>query len=268
MSGASGPGGAYGPGWVARLLSLGTALYLVLPILIVLPVSMTDQRFLSLPHHGLSLRHFGTVLASPEWLGSIWQSFRIALAATVLAVTAGTLFAVAAWRLDRRLTRLLMALMLLPLIVPSIVYAVGLYRYFGWWDLLDRFAGVVLAHGVTGIPYVVITVSASLASFDPRLEQAARGMGASLSQVLRWVILPRIAPGIVSGAIFAFIHSWDELVMVLFIASRDVFTLPRRIWDGINENLDPAMAAVAVLLIGLTVLLLLLDLLVRRRQQG
>jgi putative spermidine/putrescine transport system permease protein len=241
---------------------------LVLPILVVLPVSLTDQRFLSLPQDGVSLRHYATVFASPEWLGAIWQSFRIAAAATLIAVGAGTLFAVAAWRLDTRLTRLLVALMLLPLIVPSIVYAVGLYRYFAWWDLLDRFAGVVIAHAVTGIPYVVITVSASLAAFDARLEQAARGMGASLRQVLAWVILPRIMPGIVSGAIFAFIHSWDELVIVLFIASRDVFTLPRRIWDGINENLDPAMAAVAVLLVLLTVLLLLLDIAVRRRRDG
>jgi len=114
----------------------------------------------------------------------------------------------------------------------------------------------------------VITVSTALAAFDPRLEQAARGMGASLSQTLRWVILPRIAPGILSGAIFAFIHSWDELVMVLFIASRQVFTLPRKIWDGINENLDPSMAAVAVLLILFTVILLGLDLALRRRREG
>jgi putative spermidine/putrescine transport system permease protein len=126
---------------------------------------------------------------------------------------------------------------------------------------------VTLAHGVTGIPYVVITVSTALAAFDPRLEQAARGMGASLSQTLRWVILPRIAPGIASGAIFAFIHSWDELVMVLFIASREVFTLPRKIWDGINENLDPTMAAVAVLLIGFTILLLALDGALRARRE-
>jgi putative spermidine/putrescine transport system permease protein len=113
----------------------------------------------------------------------------------------------------------------------------------------------------------VITVSTALAAFDPRLEQAARGMGASLSQTLRWVILPRIAPGIFSGGIFAFIHSWDELVMVLFIASRDVFTLPRRIWDGINENVDPAIAAVAMILILFTLLLLLLDQFVRRRRE-
>jgi putative spermidine/putrescine transport system permease protein len=260
--------GAYRPGPFGTGLAWAVAVYLVLPISIVIPVSMTDQRFLSLPQEALTLRHYGTVLASPEWLGAIWQSFLIAVASTMLAVTAGTLCAVGCWRISRRSTDLIRALMLLPIIIPSIVYAIGLYRYFAGLDLLDRFLGVVIAHGVTGIPYVVITVSTALAAFDPRLEQAARGMGASLGQTLRWVILPRIAPGVVSGAIFAFIHSWDELVIVLFIASRDVFTLPRRIWDGINENLDPAMAAVAVLLVVFTTLLLLLDLTLRGRRNG
>lgn len=260
--------GAYGTGPAGRGLAWATALYLVLPILIVVPVALTDQRFLSLPQEGMSLQHFRTVLASPEWLGSIWQSFTIAVASTVLSVAAGTLCAIGCWRISSRATELVRLLMLLPLIIPSIVYAIGLYRYFGPLGLLDRFLGVVIAHGVTGIPYVVITVSTALAAFDPRLEQAARGMGASLSQTLRWVILPRIAPGILSGAIFAFIHSWDELVMVLFIASRDVFTLPRRIWDGINENLDPAMAAVAVLLVLFTLLLLMADRALRRRTEG
>src|SRR3954468_5221299 len=187
---------------------------------------------------------------------------------TLIAVTAGTLCAIGCWRIGRRSTELVRALMLLPLIIPAIVYAIGLYRWFGTLDLLDRFLGVTLAHGVTGIPYVVITVSTALAAFDPRLEQAARGMGASLGQTLRWVILPRIMPGIASGAIFAFIHSWDELIMVLFIASRQVFTLPRKIWDGINENLDPTMAAVAVLLILFTILLLILDMTLRAGQDG
>ncbi len=260
--------GVYRPGPFGTGLAWAVAIYLLLPISIVIPVSMTDQRFLSLPQEALSLRHYGTVLASPEWLGSIWQSFLIAVGATALAVVAGTLCAIGCWRLSRRSTEVIRALMLLPIIIPSIVYAIGLYRYFARLNLLDQLAGVVIAHGVTGIPYVVITVSTALAAFDPRLEQAARGMGASLGQTLRWVILPRIAPGIVSGAIFAFIHSWDELVIVLFIASRDVFTLPRRIWDGINENLDPAMAAVAVLLVVFTTLLLMLDLLLRRRRDG
>jgi putative spermidine/putrescine transport system permease protein len=259
---------AHRPGGWTVAAAWMVAIYLVLPISIVIPVSLTDQRFLSLPQEALSLRHYATVLGSEAWLGSIWQSFLIAVAATVIAVVAGTLCAIGCWRLSRRSTELVRAMMLLPIIIPSIVYAVGLYRYFARIDLLDSFLGVAIAHGVTGIPYVVITVSTALAAFDPRLEQAARGMGANLSQTLRWVILPRIAPGIVSGAIFAFIHSWDELVIVLFIASRDVFTLPRRIWDGINENLDPAMAAVAVLLVVFTLGLLLFDLALRRRRDA
>src|SRR5512142_1905026 len=181
--------GIYSPGAASRSLAWATAFYLVLPILIVVPVALTDQRYLSLPQDGISFRHFATVLSSPEWLGSIWQSFTIAVAATILSVTAGTLCAIGCWRISRRATELVRVMMLLPLIIPSIVYAIGLYRYFGPLGLLDRFLGVVIAHGVTGIPYVVITVSTALAAFDPRLEQAARGMGASLSQTLRWVIL-------------------------------------------------------------------------------
>ncbi len=260
--------GGYGAGHLAKALAWTTVLYLVLPITIVLPVSLTDQRFLSLPYETLSLRHYANIFASPAWLAAISQSFALAVASTLLAVVAGTLCAVGCWRLSRRASDLVRVLMLLPLIIPSIVYAVGLYRWFGRLDLLDRFLGVALAHAVTAIPYVVITVSAALAAFDARLEQAARGMGASLPQTLRWVILPRIAPGIASGAIFAFIHSWDELVMVLFITSRQVFTLPRKMWDGINENLDPTMAAVAMLLVAFTILLLWLDGALRRRRGG
>jgi len=258
--------GAHRPGWFARGVAWSTVVYLVLPLTIVLPVSLTDRRFLSLPEHGASLQHYRAFFASPLWLDAMGQSLWIALCSTVLAVVTGTLCAIGCWRLSRRSTDLVRALMLLPLIIPSIVYAIGLYRYFGRFGLLDSFLGVTLAHGVTGIPYVVVTVSTALAAFDPRLEQAARGMGASLWQTLAWVILPRIAPGIISGAIFAFIHSWDELVIVLFIASRRVTTLPRRIWNGINENLDPTMAAVAVLLIVMTLGLLLLDMALRRRR--
>ena len=147
--------GSYSPGRSARLLAWSTALYLVLPILIILPVSLTDQRFLSLPQESLSFRHFATVLGSPEWLHSIWQSFTIAVASTILSVVVGTLCAIGCWRISTRATELIRALMLLPLIIPSIVYAIGLYRYFGPLDLLDRFLGVVIAHGVTGVPYVV-----------------------------------------------------------------------------------------------------------------
>ncbi len=199
-------------------------------------------------------------------LGSTGQSLAIALASTAVAVSAGTLCAIGCWRISSRLSELVRALMLLPIIVPSIVYALGIFRLWITLGLLDTYLGVVIVHAVTGLPYVVITVSAALAGFDARLEQAARGMGASLAQTLAWVIIPRIMPGVVSGAIFAFVHSWDEAVLILFIASRALFTLPRRMWDGINENLDPVMAVAACVMIALSLLLLAADLWLRRKR--
>lgn len=243
-------------------------IFLISPLFVVFPVSITDQRFLSLPQDGVSLRHFAKLLTSADWLGGIWQSFVIAVVTTVLCVALGTLCAVGCWRLASRVSEAVRSLMLLPIVIPSIVYSLGIYRLFIDLNLLDSFTGVVIAHTVTGIPYVLITVSASLAAFDPRLEQAARNLGATLWQTVRWVIVPNIMPGIASGAIFAFIHSWDETIIVLFIAGRTVYTLPRRIWNDINENLDPVIAAVAVLMIGVTLVLLLAELALRRRRAG
>jgi putative spermidine/putrescine transport system permease protein len=253
-------------GPAANVLAWSVLLFLLLPITVIFPVSLTDQRFLSLPYEAPSLQHYATFFTSERWLSSTWQSLVIAVVSTVLAVATGTACAIGCWKLSTRATELVRALMLLPIIVPSIVYALGIYRFWIRLDLLDTYTGVILVHGVTGIPYVVITVSTALANFDPRLEQAARGMGASLGQTLAWVILPRIMPGVLSGAIFAFIHSWDEAVLILFIASRALFTLPRRMWDGINENLDPVMAVAACVMIMLSMLMLGIDLWVRRRR--
>lgn len=250
----------------ARLGAWAVVAFLVLPVTIVVPIALTDQRYLSLPQERPSLQHFANLFTSPEWLSSIGQSLVIALVSTALALTAGTLCAIGCWRVNPRLGNAVRVLMLLPVMIPTIIYALGLYRL--WIDLrlLDTYTGVVIAHAVTAIPYVVITVSTSLAGFDPRLEQAARGLGASLPQTLARVIVPNVMPGILSGGLFAFVHSWDELVIVLFIASRAIFTLPRRMWDGINEHLDPTMAAVAVVLVALSTSLLVLDLRVRARR--
>lgn len=256
------------PGLFTRSFGWAIICFLVFPITIALPVSLTDKRYLSLPEDGISFEHYANLLTSKEWLGSIGQSLYIGVFSTVIAVAAGTLCAIGCWRLSSRATDFVRALMLVPIVVPTIVYALGIYRFWVDLRLLDTYTGVIIVHAVTGIPYVVITVSTALASFDLRLEQAARNLGASTSQTLWRVVLPNILPGVVSGAIFAFIHSWDELVIVLFIASRAVFTLPRRIWDGINEHLDPTMAAVATIMIVLTGLLLLLDLKVRQKKEG
>jgi putative spermidine/putrescine transport system permease protein len=240
--------------------------FLVLPILVVFPVSLTDRPYLSLPEHGLSLQYFANFFTSREWLTSFGQSFVIATAAMTIATVVGTLCAIGCWRLSSRASEFIRLAMLLPLMVPTIVYVLGLYRLWSDLRLLSTYTGVIIAHAVTGIPYVVIIVGAALSNFDVRLEQAARGLGASFTQSLRRVLLPNIMPAVASGAIFAFIHSWDELLIVLFIAGRAIFTLPRRIWSGIQESLDPTMAAVAVLLVLLTIAMLGVDLALRRRQ--
>lgn len=240
-------------------------LFLLLPITIVLPVSLTDQRYLSLPQHGVSLQHYARLLTSEAWQSSIAQSAFIAGVSAAIAVATGVLASIGLWRQGTRVAKLLLAATLIPLVVPTIVYALGLYRAYAWLGLLDTYPGVILAHAVTGMPYVVILTSTALAAIDARLEPAARSLGASAAQVVGRVLLPLLRPAIFSGALLAFIHSWDELVLVLFIAGRRVFTLPRRMWDGINDKLDPSLAAVAVLLIVLSAVLLALDMRMRRR---
>jgi len=187
------------------------------------------------------------------------QSLFVATCSTFFSVALGTLAAYGCWRLASRLASFVRALMLLPLIVPSIVHAIGFFRMWIDLDLLDSFPGVILAHTITSLPYVVITVSASLANFDIRLEQAARNLGASLGQTIRLVIVPCALPGILSGALFAFVHAWDEIVVLLFITSRRVYLLPRAIWNGINDNVDPTIAAIATVMILVTLTGLLLE---------
>lgn len=248
--------------------AIAILLFLLLPITVVLPVSLTDQRYLSLPRHALSLQHYAHLLTSAAWQSSIATSALVATVSAAIATVFGTLCAIGCWRLGTRTAKAIAALTLVPLIVPTIVYALGLYRTYAALHLLDTLSGVILAHAVTGMPYVTILVSTALAALDPRLEPAARSLGATPAQLLRRVLLPLLRPAILSGALLAFVHSWDELVIVLFIAGRRVLTLPRRMWDGINDNLDPSLAAVAVLLIIVSAGLLALDLALRHRSDA
>jgi putative spermidine/putrescine transport system permease protein len=240
--------------------------FFMAPSLVVFPLSLSDTPYLSLPRHGLSLAHWINLFTNEAWLHGIGQSTVIALSATIIAVSLGTLCAVGCWRVASAFSNVVRGFMILPLIVPTIVYALGLYRFYVDLHLLGSYTGVIIAHAVIGIPYVVITVSASLVNFDPRLEQAARNLGASNGQTLRMVVVPCILPGIISGAIFAFVHSWDEIIIVLFIASRNIVTLPRMIWNGLQESLDPTIAAVAAALICFTIILLVPILILRRAE--
>jgi putative spermidine/putrescine transport system permease protein len=241
-------------GWPVLVASAWTVLlFLMLPTLVAVPVSLTPERFLSLPRGGISFRHYATLLGDPAWRDALVRSFWIGLAASASAVTVGTLAAVAIWRLASRLAEAVRLAALAPMIVPPIVSALAFYKAWAGYRMLDTYAGVVLAHAVLALPYVLVAVSASLATVDPRQEQASRSLGASPALTIRRVILPQILPGVATGGVFAFIVSWDEIVVTLFVATRRVYTLPRKMWDGIQERIDPTIAAAATVLFLVTV---------------
>ncbi|MEY3004952.1 MAG: hypothetical protein RLZZ491_2128 [Pseudomonadota bacterium] len=253
------------PARLNRIIAWSLLVFLVAPALIAIPVSLTSQNYLSLPWDGLSLQYYREVFTSPDWMSSFFQSSIIGLTSAALATVMGTLAAVGLWRVSSRWGEVLRGFLLLPLVIPPIIAAMAFYRLYFPLRLIDTYTGLILAHAVLAAPLVLITVGASLAGFDRRLEQASRNLGASAGQTLWRVILPSIRPGVISGAVFAFIASWDEIVVTLFLSKFSVYTLPRRMWNGIRENTDPAVAAAAVILLVVTFAAFLIWALLQRR---
>lgn len=243
-------------------------LFLFLPLMVIVPVSFTPNRWLSLPGADWSLQHYADLIGDETWRRSALDSAVIAFGATLAATTLGTIGAIGCWRVSSGLSDLARGLMLIPIVIPTIVDALGFYQALVQFRLTDTYFGVIIAHTMKGIPYVVISVSAALANFDLRLEQAARGLGANMMTAVRRVVLPSIWPGVMAGAFFAFITSWDDLVINLFIAGRRVSTLPRRIWNSIQDNIDPAVASVATLLMLVTLGGILTYLFLERRGEA
>lgn len=240
-------------GWPLLVgLTWTVLLFLMLPTLVAVPVSLTPERYISLPSGTLSLVHYRALFTDPSWTNAVLQSIGIGTAATILAVVLGGTAAVGLWRVASLAGESARILALAPLIVPPVVSALAFYRMFARMGLIDTFTGVILAHTVLAAPYVLITTAASLATIDRRQEQASRSLGGSALQTLWWVILPQARPGLLTGAVFAFLTSWDEIVVTLFVSSREVYTLPRKMWDGLNERIDPTIAAAATVLFAVT----------------
>ncbi len=229
-------------------------LFLMVPTLVSVPVSLTPNRYLSLPRNGLSLQHYTTLLGDESWRAAIGQSLGIGVVVMLISVALGTGAAIGLWRISSSFGEAARLLVLAPLIVPPVVSALAFYRFFATANLLDSFTGVIIAHTVLATPYVLVAVSASLATIDPRQEQASRSLGGSSFQTIGWVILPQAMPGVLAGSVFAFLCSWDEIVVTLFVAARTVYTLPRKMWDGINDQVDPTIASAATFLFLVTVL--------------
>lgn len=250
-----------------KLTALLVLFFLFSPIFVVFPLSFSSGELLTLPTPGWSLQWYEDFFGSERWLSATKNSFVVGLATMVLATVLGTLAAFGIQLSDFRGKKLVMAALSLPLVVPLIVTAASMYLAFSQVGMANSLFGLIVAHTILAAPYVVVTVLATIQTFDMNLLRAASSLGARPMAAFREVVLPLIMPGVVAGALFAFAISFDELVVAIFITSPGEFTLPRQMFAGLREFLSPTVAAAAVIMIVLSILLLALSELVRRRAE-
>lgn len=242
--------------YALRILCALVLLFLIVPVLVIVPLSFNSGSFLVYPLQGFSLRWYEALFTSADWMRSLKNSLLIAPAATLLAVVLGTLAAVGLTRAEFRGKALLMTVLISPMVVPVVIIGVASYLFFAPLGMGNSYLSLILVHAVLGVPFVIITVSATLQGFNYNL--ARRGQPWRLAA-------DRVLPGdpaadrtgVISGALFAFATSFDEVVVTLFLAGPEQITLPRQMFSGIRENLSPTIAAAATLLIGFSIALLL-----------
>jgi putative spermidine/putrescine transport system permease protein len=242
--------------------------FLLLPILTVLPLSFSDNRYMSLPLGSFTWHWYQDFFASPQWLGALFNSFAIAVLSTLLAVVLGGLAALGLRHPRMPGRRVVEVLLIAPMIVPAVIVGVGMYFVFSSLGMTRTFTGLVLAHTTLAVPFVVINVGSSLAGLNQRLLWAAASMGATPWLTLRKVTLPLIAPGLVSGALFAFATSLDEVVVTLFLAGPDQRTLPREMFTTAREALSPMLLSAATIMVLFATLLLVLSQFLARSKES
>ncbi|MBU8819476.1 MULTISPECIES: ABC transporter permease [Mycolicibacterium] len=258
--------------WRALLLLFCgiVALWLVAPSLVVIPLSFTDRPTFTFPPTGWSTQWYANFFSDPSWMAALQASIQVGVLVAIVATVCGTAAALALSRTRFFGQQGLRALLLAPMLVPVIVIAIGLYALFLRLNLLGTTFGFVVAHSVLALPFVIIPVMASLQGFDRRLEDAAAICGAGRWTTFRTVTLPLVAPGVLSGAVFAFATSFDEVVLSLFIQSPYLQTLPVRMYSSVTRDTDPTIAAAATLILALTTVVTVLASLyaTRRRNAG
>ena len=236
-------------GWYAlRVTAIGVLFYLLLPVVVIIPLSFSDSSFLAYPIKGWSLQWYEAMWNSDDWARATKNSFIVAPLATLLATVLGTLAAMGLANTKFAGKGFITGLLIAPMVVPIVVVGVSSYLYFARWGLNDSYLGLVIVHAALGAPFVVTTVLATLQGFNHNLIKASLSLGASPLETFFRVTLPVIAPGVISGALFAFATSFDEVVVTLFLAGPEQVTLPRQMFTGIRENISPTIAAVATLL--------------------
>ncbi len=269
-------------------------IFLIVPIIIVVPLSFNAEPYftftpgmLSFDPEAYSLRWYEDILrngmAAPDaphswaWFTDLWNnaqwiramrnSFFIGISATIIATILGTLAALGLSRREMPYRALITSILISPMIVPVIITATGMFFFYASVGLASTYLGVILAHAALGIPFVIITVTATLTGFDQSLIRAANNLGADQTTTFFKVIMPLILPGMISGALFAFVTSFDEVVVVLFLADIEQRTIPRQMWSGIREQISPTILAVATILVIISIGLLTTVELLRRRSE-
>ncbi len=246
--------------------------YLIAPILVIIPLSFNAVPFftftpemLSFDPAGYSTKWYEDFFSNANWQGAVKNSFIIAFFATIISTTLGTIAALGLSRAEMPFKSIIMAILISPMIVPLIISAAGMYFFYTQIGLASTHLGVILAHAALGTPFVVITVTATLVGFDRSLMRAAANLGASPTRTFFKVIVPLILPGVISGALFAFITSFDEVIVIQFVGSYEQRTIPWQMFSGIREQISPTILAVATLLVCVSIMLLFSVELLRRR---
>jgi putative spermidine/putrescine transport system permease protein len=249
-------------------------LFLIAPILVIIPLSFNVEPYftftegmLAFDSKAYSTRWYADIVNNPQWLFSAKNSIFVAVCSTLIATVLGTLAALGLSQSHMPYKPVVMGVLISPMIVPLIISAAGMFFFYSKLGLAQTMPGLILAHAVLGTPFVVITVTATLTGFDHSLTRAAKGLGAGASRTFFKIQMPLILPGVVSGALFAFITSFDEVVVVFFLAGFEQRTIPRQMWAGIREQISPTILAVATILVCVSILLLTTVELLRRRSE-
>jgi putative spermidine/putrescine transport system permease protein len=242
-----------------------TLLFLAAPLVVVIPLSFNSASYLTFPMAGFSTRWYLALFTSAAWQHAFVTSFLVAIPVTALATALGTLAALGLTRADFPFKAAVIALLVSPMMVPHIIVGIGLFLLYAWVGLVYTLPGMILAHTVLAAPFVVVTVMATLAQFNANLIRAGASLGAGPLTVFVRVVLPIILPGVLGGAVLAFVASFDELIVALMISGADNITLPQRMWAGVHEDVSPIITAASTLLMTFSVLFMVIMEGLRRR---
>jgi putative spermidine/putrescine transport system permease protein len=249
-----------------RFYVAAACIWLLAPIVIIVILAFSGEGYLYFPPNSLSLQWFARFFGDLQWQRALLSSLVIGAIACLVSTTTGFFAAYAFLRAEFALKKLLLSLLLTPLVVPSIITAIAMYYLAGRLGLIGNFLWLGLCHAVIAMPVVLLILLAALHAVDPNLERAALGLGAGRLRVFCQIVLPLALPGILSAALFAFLASFDELLISLFLAGVRAQTLPVRIWNSLNLQIEPTIAAVSAFLIGVTTLILAADGILRHRR--